>query len=145
MKRFQWLDWDLHAFRKILFLLSFSKIKNLQKSHLDLSLCLFFLPKKNAFLTGVDKILPQSTNDERQQTRLQINIIQDTKPEGLLLTMMMADLVFLLKQRIAHASVCQQTSHDTSTSTIMAWNVSSIHTLIRLIFKSRSFSLSSDY
>lgn len=78
------------------------------------------------------------TNDKRQ-TRLQINIIQDTKPEGLLLTMMMTWFFGSWWRRR------QQTSH-TSTSTIMVWNASSIHTLIRLIFKSRSlsFSLSSD-
>ena len=77
---------DLHAFRKILFLLSLSQYQKIQKSHLDLSSCLFFA-EEECFSDWSRQDLTATitqTNDERQ-TRLQINIIQDTKPEGLLL------------------------------------------------------------
>ena len=48
------------------------------------------------------------------------------------------DLVFWIMMKKTSTNV----TYCTSTSTIMAWNASSIHTLIRLIFKSRSLSLS---
>ena len=141
VKQFQWLDRIfMHSGRFYFFSLFLHQ--KLQKSHLDLSLCLFFAEEecfsdwsRQDLTAAINKRRTTNTTTNKYNTRYEAwgPIVDDDDDD---------DLVFWIVMNKTSTNV----TYCTSTSTIIAWNASSIHTLIRLIFKSRSlsFSLSSD-